>query len=173
MDELVSSVHLGFLFYELLEDARVERGPKGGKWNLDFLDPVLVWRVCRLCILVDHHRFLVLHFLHLLDVWRLKRHDSMQVQPCLELDTREVAAGTCGDTLGNKPGDPRVNTTRQAVKTLVEGMALPRGKTPGSVSSSKSVSERSRETVLGVELAYTEGGAEECVGKGHRGRRLW
>ena len=77
MDELVSSVHLGFLFYELLEDARVERGPKGGKWNLDFLDPVLVWRVCRLCILVDHHRFLVLLFLHLLDVWRLKRHLSL------------------------------------------------------------------------------------------------
>ena len=47
-------------------------------------------------------------------------------QPCLELDTREVAAGICGDTLGNKSGDPRVNTTRQALRYRIRCLDLER-----------------------------------------------
>ena len=101
-----AGLHASGFLAELLEGPQVERGCKVIKWNLILLDPFLLWRVCRLCIPVDLHRFLILLFPHLFDICRLERDDSMKVQPYLELNTREVATGICGNTPGTESGNP-------------------------------------------------------------------
>ena len=45
----------------------------------------------------------------LLDVRGLKGDDAVQVEPCLELDAREVAFGIRRNALGAEPRDPRVD----------------------------------------------------------------
>ena len=191
LHELVGGVHLGFLFSELFEQARLERRGKRGKRNLDFLDDaLLLGRVGRLCIAVDLHCRLVLLFLHLFDICSLERHDAVEVEACLEFDAREVADGICGDTLGTKTCDPWVDATGQALRFGIRRLDVERafaikgqnfgggyGVATGEddelsvfVGIRLGAVPRDFDGVLGdvpdVELAYAEGGAEEGAGKG-------
>jgi hypothetical protein len=99
-DKLVSGMHLVLLLSQRLDCSFRQGRSACSEWNFLLLDDSLLlgwYRRSALCGRIDIHRGRFLLLLNFFDVGGLKRHDTMEIQSGLELDTRRVALGISWD----------------------------------------------------------------------------